>query len=187
MVGRFDRTNTVVRMSEEEIKSDMLKSVRESEIKKFKNKLQNPYHNPDTIMVDLVKRDACSFEAACYLREYTWFRPLRGVTIPIPIEQWRNEHCKFPLMEEKGVIVSLSDAFVLHDQTFWKIHGPYKQYLGSGTKERVLRNYFSTMPATELYTETNLSTSLVQLLQISRSRRAITGLIEGHFVNYPQR
>lgn len=153
IVGRFDRTNTIVRLSQDLIPDDLLKRIRQSELRQLVKKLTYPDYYEDSKIITLVENNVCSLRAAQELRFHTWFVDLLGVTIPVPTEQWKISRVVFPLPIQGGVLVHTSELVWDPAFKFWKLPGPFKQYLGSGTKERVLKNYFSTLPPTELHSQ----------------------------------
>lgn len=130
-------------------------------MRQLKRKLNQPDRFEDNKIILLVESNTCSLQAAQELRRHTWLTDLFGVTIPVPTEQWRVNRVVFPL-PPKGcskkyslvrVLVQTSEQVWDLAVKFWKLPGPFKQYLGSGTKERVLKNYFSTLPPTELHSQ----------------------------------
>lgn len=87
-----------------------------------------------------------------------------------------NDKVVFPLPPEGCLLVSTSEAFVAPTVKYWKLPGPFKQYLGSGTKERILKNYFATLPSTKLHSQLKHNLELMVWYSYYKSQSLVTQL-----------
>lgn len=132
MVGRFDRTRTIVTLAEETITRDRLMDIRSKEIVTF-NKLISQGAQGYGVLVGGIETGQCSWELAKKLRDYTWGLDMKGVTVPCVVEQWDLKGLKMPLPEAGAVIITASTKLSDHSD-YWKEPGPFRPYLGSGNK-----------------------------------------------------